>query len=97
MNPRFESIKPVRENHVFNNNARITPSGGSDFWESGALYPDRTLKDMIRILHPELLPDHELFFYVQNRCRVVKIKDGVRTIGCIVRCGTIAVHIHELI
>lgn len=65
MNPRFESIKPVRENHVFNNNARITPSGGSDFWESGALYPDRTLKDMIRILHPELLPDHELFYFHQ--------------------------------
>ena len=65
MNTRFESIKPVREKHVYNNNARTTPSGGSDFWESGALYPDRTLKDMIHILHPELLPDHTLFYFRQ--------------------------------
>ena len=63
MNPRFGSIPPVRNGNVYNNNARTTPEGGSDFWESGSAYPDRTLKDLIHILHPELLPDRTLYYF----------------------------------
>ncbi|MDR1896924.1 MAG: iron ABC transporter substrate-binding protein, partial [Prevotellaceae bacterium] len=36
---------------------------GDDFWESGIVKPDVILKDMIKIFHPELLPEHELYFY----------------------------------
>ncbi len=62
-NHRFAGLPVVREGRVFNNNARITPKGGSDFWESGVVRPDRVLADMIRILHPELLPEHELYYF----------------------------------
>lgn len=62
-NRRFADLPVVRTGQVFNNNARVTPKGGSDFWESGAVRPDRVLADMIRMLHPELLPEHELYYF----------------------------------
>lgn len=65
MNPNFKTIKSMRDNRVFNNNARNTPEGGSDFWESGTVSPQVVLKDLIRILHPDLLPDHQLYYYQQ--------------------------------
>ncbi len=52
-NPRFASTPPVRRGAVYNNNARTTPAGGSDFWESGVVRPDLVLRDLVRILHPE--------------------------------------------
>lgn len=62
-NRRFADLPVVRAGRVFNNNARITPMGGSDFWESGAVRPDVVLADLIRILHPEWLPDHDLYYF----------------------------------
>ena len=64
-NPRFADIPAVRNNRVFNNNRITTPMGGSDFWESGTINPDVILKDLIRILHPQLLPEHELHYFHQ--------------------------------
>jgi iron complex transport system substrate-binding protein len=51
-NPRFVSTPPVRTGRVYNNNARMTPAGGSDFWESAVVRPDIVLRDLIEILHP---------------------------------------------
>lgn len=62
-NRRFADLPVVRRGDVYNNNARTTPTGGSDFWESGAVRPDVVLADLVRILHPELLPDHELYYF----------------------------------
>lgn len=64
-NRRFASLPVVERGAVYNNNARTTPRGGSDFWESGAVHPDVVLADLIRILHPELLPKHELYYFHQ--------------------------------
>ncbi len=60
---RLKDIPCFREGKLFNNNKRITPEGGNDYWESGALYPHLILKDIASILHPDLFSDHELFFY----------------------------------
>jgi len=49
--------------NLYNNNKRISPGGGNDYWESGALYPDLILKDIATILHPELFKNKELFYY----------------------------------
>lgn len=65
LNPKFKTIPPVKNGQVFNNNARTTPGGGSDFWESGVINPHLALEDMIRIFHPELLPDHTLYYFHQ--------------------------------
>lgn len=56
-------FKAYKTGKVFNNNKRNTPSGGFDFWESGALEPDKILADLIFVFHPEVLPNHELYYY----------------------------------
>ena len=48
---------------IFNNNRRVNKYGGNDFWESGVVHPDIILKDLIKIFHPSVINDHELFFY----------------------------------
>lgn len=48
---------------VYNTTARMSAAGGSDFWESGVVRADVVLSDLVRILHPELLPDHTLYYY----------------------------------
>jgi iron complex transport system substrate-binding protein len=60
---RLNRFRPVSTGRVFNNNARINPAGGNDFWESGVMAPHIILADLIRIFHPEVLPDHELVYY----------------------------------
>lgn len=49
--------------NLFNNNKRITPRGGNDYWESGTVFPHLILKDIAAIIHPEIFREHELFFY----------------------------------
>ncbi len=56
-------FKAYKTKNVFNNDKRNTPNGGFDFWESGGLAPDKVLTDLIFIFHPELLPEHELYYY----------------------------------
>ena len=63
LNPRFAAIRPVKMRRVYNCTKRSTPDGGSDFWESGVVRPDLALKDLIKIFHSELLPDHQLHYY----------------------------------
>lgn len=63
LNPRFADIPSVRNRRVYNNNRRTTPGGGSDFWETGAVRPDIVLKDMVKVFRPEVLPNHELYYF----------------------------------
>lgn len=62
-NPLFGSIPSFKEKKVFNNNLRSTPGGGNDFWETGIIEPHLILEDLIRILHPDLLPEGEFHYY----------------------------------
>lgn len=48
-NPKFAAVPAVRNGKVWNNNRRQTPAGGSDFWESGVVRPDRVLEDLVAI------------------------------------------------
>lgn len=45
--PRFAEVPAVRSGRIYNNNRRQTPAGGSDFWESGVVRPDRILEDLM--------------------------------------------------
>ena len=62
--PRFADTPAVNNNRVYNNVARQNEAGGSDFWESGVVNADVVLRDMIEILHPEVL-EHELYYYIR--------------------------------
>ena len=60
---RYGQFKAVRTGNVFNANARLNANGGNDYWETGLIEPDVLLADIIKILHPDLLPDHQLKYY----------------------------------
>ena len=60
---RYWQFKAVRTGNVFNANARLNANGGNDYWETGLIEPDVLLADIIKILHPDLLPDHQLKYY----------------------------------
>jgi iron complex transport system substrate-binding protein len=60
---RYEKFKPFTTKQVYTYNARKGAKGGSEFLELGYLRPDIILKDLVKIAHPELLPEHELYFH----------------------------------
>ena len=60
---RYALFKPFKEKNVFSYNARQGGKGGSEFLELGYLRPDLILKDLVKIAHPELLPDYQLYFH----------------------------------
>ena len=62
---RYEKFKSFQSNGIYNNTLRTNELGANDYWESGAVSPDVILADLIHIFHPELLPDHALFYYKQ--------------------------------
>jgi len=60
---RFAQFRAFRNGMVFNYNARVSPGGGIDYFESGASNPHIVLKDLIWVFHPELLPDYQPYYY----------------------------------
>jgi iron complex transport system substrate-binding protein len=60
---RYAQFKPFKNGNVYTYDARQGAKGGSEFLELGYLRPDLILKDLIKISHPELLPDYELYFH----------------------------------
>lgn len=56
-------LAAYQSGNIYNNNARLNEFGSNDYWENGLANPDVVLADLIKILHPELLPDHELVYY----------------------------------
>lgn len=61
--PRFADVKAVREGKVWNNNARLSPAGGNDFWESGVVEPDVILEDLRHLLHPTESSDYRFIYH----------------------------------
>jgi len=63
VDPRFKDFKSLETGRIYNNNKRMSPSGGNDFWETGVVRPDLILSDLITILHPGTLENNSLYFY----------------------------------
>ncbi|MDR1582553.1 MAG: ABC transporter substrate-binding protein [Prevotellaceae bacterium] len=62
IDPRMSEIPAFKNKKIYNSNLR-TNNYGDDFWESGIVNPDIILKDLIKILHPKLIPEHKLYYY----------------------------------
>ena len=60
---RYASFDAFSNKHVYTYNARQIPNGGNDYFESGISRPDIILNDLVKIVHPNLLPDYELYYY----------------------------------
>ncbi len=60
---RYGNFKPLKNNKVYTYDGRKGAKGGSEFLELGYLRPDIILQDLVKIAHPELLPDYTLYFH----------------------------------
>lgn len=60
---RYSNFKAFKTGNVYSYNARMGEKGGNEYMESGYARPDIILADIIKILYPQLLPDHELYYY----------------------------------
>lgn len=60
--PKFSDVECVRNGSVYNCDRRSSVGGGNDFWESGVVYPDIILRDLIKIFHPELISDEFVYY-----------------------------------
>jgi iron complex transport system substrate-binding protein len=62
---RYSDFKAFKKKKVYNNNKRIADNGGNEYWETGIVNPHLILADLISIFHPDLLPQHKLYYYKQ--------------------------------
>ena len=62
-NPHYSQFKAFRNKNVYSFSNKKGKTGGVIFYELAPNRPDLVLKDMVKILHPELLPDYKLYFF----------------------------------
>lgn len=60
---RYSLFNSFQHGNIYTYDARKGATGGSEYLELGYSRPDIILKDLIKIAHPKLLPEYELFFY----------------------------------
>lgn len=60
---RYRRFAAWQQENVYTYTARTGETGGNEYLELGYSRPDIVLADLVKILHPELLPAHELYFY----------------------------------
>ncbi|MCS7056336.1 MAG: ABC transporter substrate-binding protein [Thermoflexales bacterium] len=63
--PRYSGVGAVKKGQVWNYDKRLNENGGNDYWETGVANPDLLLADLVKILHPNVLPNHEPVFWRQ--------------------------------
>lgn len=61
--PRYANFKAMQQGKVYTYTHRKGATGGFEYFELGYMRPDLILKDLIKIFHPEQLPDYEPYFY----------------------------------
>jgi iron complex transport system substrate-binding protein len=60
---RLSGLSCFLKGNIFNNNKLVNANGGNDYWESGSLFPNIILRDIASVLHPELFPGNDLYYY----------------------------------
>ncbi|NDV66792.1 ABC transporter substrate-binding protein [Bacteroides sp. 224] len=65
MDSKYKLFKAYKGGNVYNANKRVNETGGNDYWEGAVARPDLLLSDMMKVFHPELLPEYE-FTYIQK-------------------------------
>jgi iron complex transport system substrate-binding protein len=60
---RYQDFKAFQTGEVYTYALKKGPTGGLEYFELGYLRPDWILKDLIKVFHPELLPDYQPYFY----------------------------------
>lgn len=63
--PRLAEFAAYESGQVWSPTKQLKEGGGNNYFELGALRPDLILADLVAIIHPDQLPDHEFTFYQQ--------------------------------
>lgn len=62
-NPNYKFFKAYKNKNVYSFSSKKGKTGGVLYYELAPNRPDLILKDLIKIMHPEVLPDYKLFFF----------------------------------
>ena len=62
-NPNYAHFKAFKDKNIYSFSSKKGKTGGILYYELASNRPDLILKDLNRILHPELLPDYELYIF----------------------------------
>lgn len=62
---RYSDFKAYKSGRMYSYCGRVNDQGANDFFESGTVNPHIVISDLIKILHPEVLPEHHLVYYKQ--------------------------------
>ena len=60
---RYKVFEPFKNGNVFANDLQLNSTDANNFWEKGVVEPDLILMDLIKILHPELMNEHDFVYY----------------------------------
>jgi iron complex transport system substrate-binding protein len=64
---RYADFKAFKSGNMYNNTLVCNEKGYSNYWESGIVYPDKILSDLINIFHPTLQENIHFNFYKKLR------------------------------
>jgi cobalamin transport system substrate-binding protein len=62
-NSHYTKFNAFKDNNIYSFSNTTGKTGGVLYYELGMARPDLVLKDIIKICHPELLPDYVSFFF----------------------------------
>lgn len=62
-NQHYAQFKAFKTKNIYSFGIKKGKTGGVIYYELAPNRPDLVLKDLVKIFHPELLPNYELFFF----------------------------------
>jgi iron complex transport system substrate-binding protein len=62
-NSHYEQFDSFKNKNVYSFSTKKGKTGGVIYYELAPNRPDLVLKDMLKIVHPELLPNYQLYFF----------------------------------
>lgn len=63
--PHYNQFKSFKNGQVYSYSTKRGSGGGVIYYELAPSRPDIVLRDLIKIFHPQLLPEHQLYFFEQ--------------------------------
>jgi len=61
-NMHYQEFETYKTKQIYSFSKRRSENGGVEYFEFGPLRPHIVLKDLIKVVHPELLPTYEPYF-----------------------------------
>ena len=62
-NPHYSQFKAFKTKNIYSFSKKKGKTGGVIYYELAPNRPDLVLKDLVKIFHPELLPNYQLYFF----------------------------------